>query len=284
VTSGEDRGGAAGAVQRAAASMADRLGGRDAAWRRALSPWFSRLLQAISGGRGVPAVLNGEPFRVDARYRAFLHPDYEAAVARVLRGAVRPGATCIDVGAHIGAYALQLARWVGPAGRVIAFEPNRGTAAVLRRHLRMNGFESIVRVEASAVGAGEGEAALYGESGSGLSRLGAPNPGAPAPSPRRGTVAVTTIDRYCTASRLSPDWILIDAEGYEFDVLSGARATLAARGPALSIVVEMHPDLWASAGWTRARGEALLAALGRAPVPVEGQADPLGSHGPVLLV
>jgi FkbM family methyltransferase len=228
--------------------------------------------------------LNGELFRVDARYRVFLQPDYEAAVARVLHERVRPGACCLDVGAHIGAYALQLARWVGPAGRVIAFEPNRSTAAVLRRHLRMNGLEPIVTVEESAVGSGVGEAPLFGDAGSGLSRIGAPNPGAPSPTRPPGTVQVTTLDRYCADRAIAPDWILIDAEGYEFEVLSGACETVRARGDALSMVVELHPNLWESAGWTRARAERLLADLGRAAIPLQGQADSLAAHGAALLV
>jgi FkbM family methyltransferase len=283
VAPAEDRGGAAGALHRAAAAVADRLGGRDAAWRRTVSPWFGGLLHLVSGGRGVPASLNGEPFRIDARYRVFLHPEYEAGVARVLRDRVRPGATCIDVGAHIGAWALQLARWVGATGRVIAFEPNRATAGVLRRHLRMNGFEAIVAVEESAVGAGEGEAAFYGEAGSGLSRLGTPNPGTPVASPRRGTVPVTTIDRYCGAHGLVPDCMVVDAEGYEFDVLSGARQTIRSRGSGLVVVVEMHPNLWASAGWSRPAAERLLADLQLTATALDGQADALAAHGPVLL-
>ena len=270
-------------LHRAAATVADRMGGRHAPWRRRVSPWFSVLLQALSGGRGVLVGLNGERFRVDARYRVFLQPDYEAPVASYLRQRVRPGDCCLDVGAHIGAYALQLARWCSPGGRVIAFEPNPATAAVLRRHVRMNDFDSTIVVEPSALGKSEGSAVLFGDATSGLSRLGVPNPDAPAPSRPSLTVPLLTVDSYCGAHRVEPDWMLVDVEGYEFDVLAGARRTIDRCGAPLAIVLEVHPALWPLTGWSRQSAAALLASIGRRAVPLVGQADPLSEHGIVAL-
>jgi FkbM family methyltransferase len=268
-------------LHRSAASVADRLGDRDASWRRTFSPWFSRVLQAASGGRGLRIELNGEPFYIDARHRTFLQPDYEARVAAFLRAHVGPAALCLDVGAHIGAYAMQMARWVGPRGRVVAFEAHPGTAEILRRHVAMNDLGAVVQVEQTAVGSVEGSVRLFGGAGSGLSRVGGPPPGASLPPPL--DVPVTTIDRYCTGRGLSPDWMLVDVEGQEFAVLEGARGTLASCGPALSVIVEMHPSAWEGAGWSRERGQALLVSLGRQAVALTGQADPFTDYGAVSL-
>jgi FkbM family methyltransferase len=275
--------GTIGRLHRIASAVAGCLGGRDAPWRRRVSPWFTAFLQVITAGRGIPVELNGEPFRIDARYRVFLQPNYEAAVAAFLRPRMRAGQCSIDVGAHIGAYVVQLARWTAPGGRVIAFEPNAGTASVLRRHLRMNGIEDAVRVEQTAVGRTPGRAAFFGEAGSGLSRMGSPNPSTPSAPAADSLVHVLTLDGYCADHALAPDWLLVDVEGYEFDVLAGAQETIARRGAALGIVVEIHPDLWQTAGWSRVEGEALLASLGLRARPLSGQVDPLGEYGTVLL-
>src|SRR5688500_13704019 len=40
-----------------------------------------------------------------------------------LRKIVRPGMTILDVGGNLGLYTLLLSRLVGPAGRVVTFEP-----------------------------------------------------------------------------------------------------------------------------------------------------------------
>lgn len=263
-------------------ALASRLVGRRARWRRALSPYYSQLLHLATAGRGIRYELNGEPFRIDPRYRVFLQPDYEAAVAALLKARVRPGQVCIDAGAHVGAYALQMARWTGPNGRVVAFEPNPGTAEALRGHVRMNHFEAVIAVEQAAVGRSEGSASLFGEHGSGLSRLGQPNPDAPGTAAQT-VVPVVSLDAYCLAHAVEPDWLLVDVEGSEFDVIAGARATLARRGKALSIVMEVHPRLWRMTGWSRAEAEALLRDAGRRPRPLLGQSDPLGEHGPIVL-
>ncbi|MEP6916166.1 MAG: FkbM family methyltransferase [Acidobacteriota bacterium] len=275
-------GGVVGRFHGAMLSVADRIGTPDSAVRKRFSSAYGDLLYALTLGRGVEAKLNGESFHVDPRLRWFLHPEYEAELAGYLRRKIPPGAVCLDIGAHIGVYAMQIARWIGPSGRVIAFEPNPGTAPILRRHLRMNDLGGIVRVEETALGRQSGTASLFGVPGSGLSRLGAPNPIAVDTLPA-SSVAVGTVDAYCAANRIDPDWILIDVEGLEFDVLSGAVETIRRRGSALSIVVEIHPTLWPLTPWTRDTVEALFRSIGRRAVSIVGQQDPLGDYGSISL-
>lgn len=276
-------GGLAGRLHRAASAAAGRLAGRDTFLRRTVSPLYTRALSALSGGRGVAADINGEWFRIDPRHRVFVQPDYEADVARYLRESMRPGECTLDIGAHIGVYALQIARWTAPCGRVIAFEPNPQTAEILRRHVAMNGLEPSVQVEQVALGRAPGSSSFFGAAGSGTSRLGMPNPESREPGMTELTVQLQTVDAYCVAHAIDPDWMLVDVEGYEFDVLSGARDTIARRGSALSIVVEFHPTLWEMSGASRAGAEALLASIGRTARGLTGQRDPLVDYGVVVL-
>ncbi len=275
-------GGIIGRFHSLASMLAGGASRRNSPLRRRLSPLYGELLNAITAGRGVTAEINGELFRLDPRFRGFIQPDYESDLARILRSRMKPGQSCLDIGAHVGVYALQIARWMAPTGTVIAFEPNAGTAAVLRRHVRLNDFAGRVRIEELAVGRTGGAAVLFGEPGSGLSRMSAPNPDA-APGATSSPVAVVSVDDYCRTHQLKPDWMLIDVEGFEFDVLAGAVETVRARGPSLSIVVEIHPALWPLTGWTADSVEQLCRSLRRRPVSLVGQRDPLRDYGSIEL-
>jgi FkbM family methyltransferase len=275
-------GGIIGRVHSLASMLAGGASRRNSPLRRRLSPLYGELLNAITGGRGVTAEINGEPFRLDPRFRGFIQPDYESDLARILRRRMQPGQSCLDIGAHVGVYALQIARWTAPTGTVIAFEPNASTAAVLRRHVQLNKFSGRVRIEEFAVGRVAGTAVLFGEPGSGLSRMSVPNPDA-APGAPASPVAVVSVDDYCRIHQLKPDWMLIDVEGFEFDVLAGAVETIRTRGRSLSIVVEIHPTLWPTTGWTADKVEQLCGSLGRRPVSLIGQRDPLRDYGSIEL-
>ena len=252
------------ALNAAVIRLADAIVPPEHRLRRALSPLYSSLLDLLSGGRGYPADINGQVYRIHPQFRWTAWHAHEREVADYLAARITPGQTCFDVGANVGIYVLQIARWSAPNGRIVAFEPNPATLDVLRAHIAMNGLESRVTIVPKGAGARAGRADLYdSEAGSGLSRIGAPNPGirvAVAPT----SIALTTIDEYCRETGLVPDWLLIDVEGYEYEVLLGAVETLRRR--ATRVVVELHPHL--SSPESRAAGEELLRQLGLTAVPI----------------
>lgn len=264
------------------ANKVSGLLGRESWLVRRLRPAYETSLDLLTGGRGIPWTINGETYRVDPRLRHRLGPNYDAPVAAFIRERIRAGAVCLDVGANVGVYVLQFARWAGPAGRVVAFEPNPGALKALHRHVEMNDLSGRVEVVAAAVGAQAGDATMYASDTDGMSRLGAPNE-LIAERVREITVPVVTLDEFCEARALEPDWLLIDIEGFEIAALEGARRLLARRGRQLHVVVELHPNVWDSAATTRAGAEALLSELGLRAVPLTGQRDALGEHGLVFL-
>ena len=269
------------AIQLLARAVSARLG-RGSRVVRVLRPAYERFLAAITFGRGVPWVINGTVYRVDPRMRRYLAPEYDREVFEYISARIRPGDVCLDVGANVGLYVLQFARWTGPNGLVVAFEPNAEAREVLERHARMNGIADRVRTVAAAVADAPGEAPFYVVGVEGTNRLGEPA-GPPTIPARTLSVPVVTLDDYCRSEGLDPDWLLIDIEGFEILALEGATELFARRGRALKAVVEMHPNVWRVAGVTRERAQAALAALARRPVPLSGQRDPLGHYGHVAL-
>ncbi|HEX8501826.1 MAG TPA: FkbM family methyltransferase [Pyrinomonadaceae bacterium] len=256
--------------------------GRESRLVRGLRPAYESFLDLASGGRGIPWEINGVTYRVDPRCRRRLGHNYDAPVARFIRERLRPGALCLDVGANVGVYVLQFAHWAGVRGRVVAFEPNPCARRLLERHIRLNGLEGRVEVAPVAAGARAGEATLFAAGAAGMSRLGAPNR-LIAEQVKEITVPVVTLDEFCAERGLVPDWLFLDIEGFEIAALAGARRLIESRGGSLNVVVEMHPDVWESAGTTREGAERLLGELSLRPRPLTGQADPLGEHGIVHL-
>jgi FkbM family methyltransferase len=256
--------------------------GRESGLIRRLRPAYENFLDWTGGPKGVPWNINGVTFRVDPHYRHRLGQNYDAPVAEFLRTRVKPGDLCIDVGANVGVYVLQFAHWSGPTGRVVAFEPNPGACAVLQKHVELNNLSARVEIIPAAVGAQRGNATLFAAEADGMSRLGAPNE-LIADRVKEITVTLMTLDNACAEWQLQPDWVFIDIEGFEIEALAGARKIMSERGPALNIIVEMHPSVWASANTTRMGAEMLLDELRLTPVPLTGQSDPLGEHGLVYL-
>ena len=267
-------------IQELANRFATRLG-HGSKLIRAARPAYENVLNALSLGRGVPWSINGVPFRIDGRFRSAMSKDYDSNIAEFLKGRVAPGAICFDVGANLGVYVLQFAEWSKPNGTVVAFEPNPAAAAVLRRHIAMNQLTHRVLVVDQAVSDRPGSAEFFAAGCDGMSRLGAPNR-LISDRVQRLSVPITPIDEFVKQSGLAPDVMLIDVEGFEIRVLRGARHVLA-RYPEVLLIVEMHPDVWESAGTTREQAISVIRELNLDMVALGGQRDPLGEHGPVLL-
>jgi FkbM family methyltransferase len=65
---------------------------------------------------------------------------FEAPESELVSRLVRQGDTCIDAGSHIGYYTCLLARLVGEAGRVYAFDANPQACETANRNLSLNGL------------------------------------------------------------------------------------------------------------------------------------------------
>ncbi len=170
---------------------------------------------------------------------------------------LKPGMTMLDVGANEGLYTLFSARRVGPAGRVVAFEPSSRERSRLEHNVARNRFGNVTVVPC-AVGSREGTAPLQIASGvhSGHNTLGAlVYDDAPAVGVEHVPVERldTLIERLGVAT---VHMIKIDVEGAEMHVLEGARRTMAVHRPIL--MVEANDEALQAQGASTA---ALLAFL-----------------------
>jgi len=244
-----------------------------------MRPAYDSLLNFWYGQHGLVRVINDqETVRIRPAHR-YAAETYEPAVFDYLKRKVQAGMVVFDVGAHVGLFTVLLARWVGPSGRIFAFEPAPGTHAALIDHLALNQVADRVCVSPLAVSDQEGIAFLYTMANCPENTLSATHHRLPQPQKHR--VRVTTLDAFCASQSLVPDIIKIDIEGFELHALRGARETLIRQRPI--VVVEMHPMNWPEIDVTAAQVDQFLSELNYRLRPLEGQADPLGEYGHVVL-
>ncbi len=163
---------------------------------------------------------------------------YELNELDFIRRTVGPGQHVVDCGAHIGYFAMHLAKLVGPAGSVSAFEPFEPNADCLTRSILENAFDSRVRLERAAVGAASGSLPLvYApntiNSGGAFLQGSGTVPGGHATQ----IVPVVALDRSDLPRPVS--FIKADIEGAEPLAFRGADALLRTDRPI--VLSELHP-------------------------------------------
>ena len=173
----------------------------------------------------------------------FTEPFETAVVFRV----VTAGMTVVDVGANRGWYSVLMARLVGPAGTVIAVEPDARARTQLLENLALNSHCANVTVLDCALGDHAGVARFVSARASELSRL------ASSESGDAELVEIRTL-RDITEACTRVDFVKIDVEGAEEMVVRGLSPDMS---PAL--LVECEAPLQARYG---SSPEALVAALG----------------------
>jgi FkbM family methyltransferase len=131
---------------------------------------------------------------------------------------------------------------VGPAGRVLAFEPEPGNFELLKANLILNGCGN-VELAALALAAEPGRCRLHlSAENAGDHRL--------SPTPGRAVVPVEAA-RFddLRAGRGRLDFAKIDAQGSEVPVLLGMEGTVRANLGRLLCLVELSPRLSLAAGY-----------------------------------
>ena len=194
-------------------------------------------------GIGLTRTIAGEPVRLSPRWFLAYRSDYEPSTFAFLRTACRPGATALDVGAHVGVFTVLMSRLVGDAGLVLAFEPTTAVRRALERTVRLNGLRN-VEVRAEAV-AETGGVAPFHE----ICRAGATVANSLVPFPasdRTVPVEVVSLDGLVSQRALEIGCVKVDVEGAELRVLQGASSVIRDQRPPIHLAV--HPRALVRAG------------------------------------
>jgi FkbM family methyltransferase len=222
-------------------------------------------------GRGQPVsarriALTAGAVMLVAKATRFIEPELIG-----LRDLVKPGSVCIDIGAAAGLYTVALSRLAGPSGEVHSVEPVTFAHSNWTKLLGSRSSEN-VKHHVTALGAEPGRGTMsvpVGKHGpvTGRSFLEFKTKGVGSNAEFAGqmevAVDVQTLDGLCDEAGIKRlDFVKIDVEGAEPQVLAGMARILSQARPA--VFIEFHDETgWAGRSHLLSAGYDLFDAADR---------------------
>jgi FkbM family methyltransferase len=153
----------------------------------------------------------------------YFYGTFEAGTLHIIRKCLRQNDAFIDVGANIGLMSLLASRLIGQKGKVYAFEPEPATFTILERNIEINRITN-VRTFRIALGSASTTEIIY-------SNLARSRESASLIKPQSNSegvpIQVETLDKFITTNHVADVRMMkIDVEGWELEVLRGARQLL----------------------------------------------------------
>ena len=177
-------------------------------------------------------------------FSIFLLRGFELGTTRAYRLLIKPGDVVLDIGANIGAHALQFARLVGERGRVFAFEPTAFAYSKLLQNLELNPKlrDRVVAEQIMLTDREDSPAQTEICSSWPLGKAPRLHPGHGGSPKSTVGCRVGTLDSYLSAAAVTRvDFIKLDVDGFEWNVLQGGIRSLSAFKPV--ILMELCPYL-----------------------------------------
>ena len=111
---------------------------------------FSNRLDFLPDGKRLMSESNGFKFWFDTADREMgakmATCNYEPETCTLIKKLIKPGMSCLDVGAQTGFYTCMMAQLVGSTGGVIAFEPMDRSFNLINKNVDENGWKDRVSI------------------------------------------------------------------------------------------------------------------------------------------
>jgi FkbM family methyltransferase len=183
--------------------------------------------------------------------------DVDPKIPRTLARLLDPGDTLIDVGANIGLVSMQCLPLVGPAGRVVAVEPQSPCCDALAETIALNGIANL-EVHQTALSDRGGQLTLHLPVAGNLGTASLE----PAATGTGITIRVRHAGEFLESLRIEGEYVVkIDVEGHEGKVLRGCTPYFARRPPK-GIVFESHEHRYNGENFYESPAFQMLSAAG----------------------
>lgn len=148
------------------------------------------------------------------------------------------GDVVIDVGANIGKYSIYAGHLVGKEGKIISIEPSLEPSELLKKSIKENHLQDVVTLIHVAISNKNGKQKLYFSDTKPINSL------LYQLSQNYVEVQTLTLDSLVEKLKLKKvDWMKVDVEGVEYEVLEGAKNTLKNNNVNLIIeILKVHEE------------------------------------------
>src|SRR5215203_634444 len=210
-----------------------------------IKAFYYALLEIFTLGKGIKRTINNTPITFPTRYYKYYEDGYEKENFQFITDNVKPGDIILDIGGHIGLYAVAFGKMVQPLGKVYSFEPTPQTNKILRKSVELNKLQNTVTVQNEAISKEKGETTFYisdllMDNSNSLVNFSKPR------SVHGIKVPLISIDDFSKTLSRKVDFLKIDVEGAELDAVIGARETMQKDGPLA--ILALHPTQIKSKG------------------------------------
>lgn len=168
----------------------------------------------------------------------FIYFDFSETSKVSLFKLAQKGNTIIDIGGNVGEISMNFARIVGDKGEVHSFEPHPINVKRFKENLSLNDLKNLT-LNDKALGGEEGifQLLIVDENNYGRNRIS--TKADDIKNKVCENVQVVLLDNYIEKCKIEKvDLIKIDVEGYEMNVLKGAKNTLKKYHPILFIEID----------------------------------------------
>jgi len=185
---------------------------------------------------GIPAEF--EAFSPKNYFHLIIGSQNEDAFMGKVFSHVRKGDVVLDVGGHVGMWRVPFAKIVGETGRVFVFEPEPQGFEALKNNISLNGLDN-VEVLNMAVTDRDSKGTFYVRPDKDTHSVFREAPGSsPLKVQHEVVVDAVSVDRLLREGKIQqPDFIKIDAEGAELQIIAGMKE---AAKKVKAVLVEIH--------------------------------------------
>jgi len=145
-----------------------------------------------------------------------------------VRALIKPDMQTLDIGANYGLYSTAIANNLGKKGKLWCFEPTQNTADALRNTIKENNLEDRVELIQAGLSDHSGQATFFTSPNAELNSLTKTS----TTSGEKQTIELLTLDQCFEKYQWKAlDFIKLDAEGEELNILKAGKQTLSECSP-----------------------------------------------------
>lgn len=145
----------------------------------------------------------------------------ERLATKQIYKSIRPRMTCLEVGANIGYFLLIEAKIIGKGGKIYGLEPDPRSFKILKENIKINRIKDNVEIYNIAAGNKEGKEKFFLSNHYNLSGFTEDKSNSDG---KWIDVKIVKLDNFLKGKKI--DFLRMDVEGYEFEVLKGMKDLL----------------------------------------------------------